>query len=198
MTSGIPFEPQRNGPGRRRCAAAALTMIYRSFGRTADSGEIDAELVSGTPSIPTFHLARHALKRGLSALPCRLRDPWEFLRHAPGDIRVVLNHRIRPDSPLGHFTVFLELDPEKETVRIHDPQFGPDRSIEKAALLELWTPTGKNDEITGNVAVLFAERAGANPRICPRCGGAFDPFEPSVFRTVFCPRCDYAIPGRKA
>ena len=157
----IPFEPQINRPGYRCCGAAALTMVLRSFGLDADQETVQKKIAGYDPNSRcsrSFHLSRCALEYGLAAIPCRLQDPWSILTN-PGDIRLILNHRVRPESPLGHYTVFLSANESDETVYVHDPQFGPNRQLTKLELLELWTPKGDDCEITGSIAVLVVRQS---------------------------------------
>ena len=198
MSITIPFESQINRPGRRRCGAATLLMVYRSFGMAIDQETIGEELDGYEPNFNrarTFHLSRNALEYGLAAIPCRLREPWTFLSDIdPHLFRIILNHRIHFDSPLGHYTVFLDANVKDETILFHDPQLGPEQMLTKDALLELWTPWGDYCEITGNIAVLIS-KDGEKDVVCKKCGNpfAFKPFEQDAdfrFQTVFCPWCD--------
>lgn len=200
------FEYQIEKPGKRCCGAAAICMVLRCFSVLADQETIWdrlQELSFGLNRAKTFHLARLALEYGLSALPVRLKNPWQTLEIVDflqdNEIRVVLNHRVRNDSPKGHYSVFVGMDPNNETVRLHDPQFGPNRRFAKDELLRFWMPL-KNvpeteNEITGNVAVLFAQR-GKQTTTCPKCENAYfyEPFQflnrKSPFSAVFCPFCD--------
>lgn len=198
MFKAIPFEAQENRFGRRRCGAAALTMVYRSFGIATDRETIGLELdgyESNLNRARTFHLSRNAVEHGLAAIPCRLRNPWKFLiTGISDDLRIILNHRIRSDSPFGHFTVLIDANKNNETICVHDPQLGPNRTLSKAELLELWTPHGTDDEITGRVAVLISNEP-SNEALCKKCENRFSlkPFEryfKDSIQTVFCPWCD--------
>lgn len=174
-------------------------MVYRSFGLPIDLKTIAVELEryeSKLNRAKTFHLSRNAVEHGLAAIPCRLRDPWRFVTEIfePQHFRLILNHRIRPDSPLGHYSVFLGANIENKTVCVHDPQSGPERIMTKTELLDLWTPFGENCEITGNIAVLVSENV-TNDVVCVKCGERFSlqPFAwpgKNSFKTVFCPWCD--------
>lgn len=211
MTLPPPYESQRNrGPGRR-CGAAALAMVYRNFGIEIDGETLwdelcrDAKKPESSVSVPirTLHLARNARSRGLAALPCRLRDPWGFLERLfsnenARNLRVVLNHRLREDSPLGHFTVPAGVDPGGETLFVHDPLFGPDRPLSRREILSLWTPRGPDCEISGNIVLLVAQEFSRSVS-CPRCECLFGwpTFlleNPELFLRRFCPNCDAAAP----
>ena len=199
------YEPQL---GERRCGAAALVMVYRSFGRIADQETVWNELQSYSAEktrTRTFHLARNALEHGLSAVVVRIRNPMAFLlaENFP-EVRVISVCRIHRDSGLGHFSLFLGMDSETQTGSLHDPQFGPNRLVDITEFLELWTPRGTNDEITKNIAVLIAETQTV-PTVCSACAQTFylDPIRCSedtspIFETRFCPFCDRPGPQSPA
>jgi len=186
--------------GERRCGAATLVMVYRSFGLFADQETVWNELQSysvGKARTRTFHLARNALEHGLSAVVVRIRDPQSFLL---GNFSQVLKVRTIPvcrtcrHSGLGHFALLLGTDSVEQTVLLHDPLFGPNRSVDLAEFFELWMPREADDEITENIAVLVAESQNT-PTVCPACSGTFflDPlqsFDDGAFETMFCPFCD--------
>src|SRR5437868_12294264 len=91
----IPFESQRTAPDPRMCGAAALCMVYRSFGLPADQGEVWKQVAcsrQGRRLARTQPLCKDALRRGLSALILEARDPWAALRNcAAHAVQVVLN-----------------------------------------------------------------------------------------------------------
>ncbi len=191
------FEPQILRSGERRCGAATLVMVYRSFGSDLEQETVWSELRSysvGKSTVRTFHLARHALEHGLSAVVVRLRHPAEFLFEDFSSVRMIPVHRIRRDSGKGHFSLFLGADAETQMVSLHDPQLGPHRSLKISEFLELWTPWGTDCEITSNIAVLIAE-SRTEPTTCSACSRLIflDPlrfFPESAFETSFCPFCD--------
>ena len=167
MSETFTYERQIPSPTERRCGAAALCMVLRDFGIDLSQERIWDEIKSPVaPSRPnefrikTFRLAAFALKYGLDAVVGRLREPFGFLENLRCEhgYRLILNHRVRPDSSLGHFSVFVKTgktSTDEQTVWLHDPQKGPDRKISATELADLWKPTGQNCEITGNIAVLF-------------------------------------------
>jgi hypothetical protein len=199
------------------CGAAALCMVYRSFGMSSSQVEIAAKLTRPGPyaqsGARTHVLAQDALARGLSAIVLRASDPLGTLklcRDRP--LRAILNHRPRRESSNGHFTVLVDL--EGDLVVVHDPLSGPNTRIRAEDLLQLWQPLGGASEITGNVLVVLAkERQSAGP--CPKCGSsipdaincpvcgrsvalrpasvlgcASDSCPERAWETVFCPHCD--------
>ncbi len=197
------YEPQ-HGPGRR-CGAATLTMIYRDFDleipQETTWSELcgDANVTESSTPIRTLHLARHARRHGLVAIPCRLESPWEFLERFfenkyCTETRAILNHRLEPNSSKGHFTVPVAMDVESEAVFLHDPQFGPACRMTRAELLSLWTPRVGRNEISGNIVLLLA-KAPSGSATCNRCGEEFGMLKflhenPTLFRRRFCPSCD--------
>lgn len=139
-------------------------MVLRDFGVDVSQEQIWKEIKTPvSPSKPdefrieTYRLAAFARKCGINAIVGRLREPLAFLEklHCERGYRLILNHRIRSDSPLGHFTVFVKMDTDDQTILLHDPQKGPNREISWAELAKLWEPVGQNGEISGNVAVLL-------------------------------------------
>jgi len=191
--------------GKRRCGTATLVMIYRSFGLSVDQETVWKELQSysaGKARTRTFHLARNALEHGLSAVVVRIRNPKSFLLSGffqSQEVRMIPVCRIRRDSGLGHFSLFLETDGVTQTVSLHDPLFGPNRSVDLADFLELWVPCGADDEITKNIAVLIAESRNT-VTACSACSRTFylDPLRCSectlqIFETMFCPFCDEKV-----
>ena len=172
-------------------------MAYRTFGVNIDQKSIWNELQGGSAEkkrTRTFHLARNALEHGFSAVVVRLRDPVSFLFADFSQVRMIPVCRIRRDSDKGHFSLFLQTDGESQTVSLHDPLYGPNRSVPLTEFLELWTPRGANDEITRNVAVLLARSRNVTAT-CPICEETFylDPLRSFVgiaLETIFCPFCD--------
>ncbi len=212
MLTAIRYERQRSVPGERRCGAAALGMVLRSFGIEAEQDDIwdRVKTSAGTKyRTLTFALAKEARRRSVAAVLGRLRDPWPFLEQCSreaaevpnADFRFVLNHRVRPDSPLGHFSVLVDCRTEDNAVVLHDPQFGPNRTLTAAELRELWTPAGEACEITGCVGILFwrPEHTEQPDRelTCPRCTVRFPlPLrldEPLPWSVIFCPDCGKVV-----
>ena len=175
------------------CGAAALCMVYRSLGIGGTQQELWERIARrdrhGTRAARTHLLAHDALKHGLSALIVQASDPWRVLRQcAAARICVILNHRLKTDSPLGHYTVLLGL--EDRHVILHDPQFGPQRRLDRDQLLRLWLPLPQGSEIPGNTLVAFS-RSGSESADCPACSTGMPPSIP-------CPGCRSAIPLRPA
>lgn len=189
----IPYERQASPHTNRMCGAASLSMVYRSFGRPFTQDEIWPRISKpnrfGTTASTTHLMARDALSRGFAAVVTQARQPLQTLRLCrEQDIRVVLNHRLKADSPAGHFTVLVDID--DEDVVLHDPLFGPRQRLKHGQLLELWQPHFANAEITGNILIAITARETAMPP-CPLCGEAL----PS---DVDCPRCTRAVPLQPA
>jgi hypothetical protein len=217
----IPYEKQSEQLTGRACGAACLSMVYRSFGKQVPQTEIWPVIAKanrfGQISSTTHLMARDALNRGFSAVAIQARHPLQALRicRAAG-IRAILNHRVKPDSAAGHYTVLVDID--SKDVIVHDPLFGAARRLSHAELLELWTSQIPNSEIVG--AVLLAVGIPAPPAIpacefchtpmrssvdCPRCGKPTS-LEPGavlacmkdgciarMWNWVCCPACDYVF-----
>jgi len=185
----IPYERQSDPLSDRMCGAAALCMVYRSFGVNCSQSEVVVKLTRpapfGTIGARSYLLAQDALARGLSAIVLRAKDPVRTLKACHNRrLRVILNHRPRLESPNGHFTVLVDL--AGEDVVVHDPLVGPNTRIQLDDLLELWQPSGGLSEITGNVLVVLAkEKQSGAP--CSRCGSL-------IPDSITCPGCDQLIP----
>ncbi len=174
------------------CGAAALCMVYRSFGMAVSQAELAEKLTPpgpfGNAGARTYLLAQDALARGLSAIVMRARDPLATLKACHNLLRVILNHRPRPESTNGHFTVLVDF--AGDHVVVHDPLAGPNTRILQSDLLKLWQPLGGTSEITGNVLVVLAkDQQSAAP--CRRCGNP-------IPETSTCPGCGQSIALRPA
>lgn len=205
------FERQSNTTGRRTCGAAVLCMVYRSFGFEADHDAIWDELHSPenngaapgkTPNLRTNALVKHLRENrpGFDALAVRIGSPWEFLLEFKAtEQRLILNHRTRPNSPEGHFTLLCGLDPERERVYLHDPQAGPFRELKKAEILPLWQPIkGRRNEISGNIAIIVAQKPDIPKNYattCQTCAADFSKEFIADYENfeIFCPQCDRVI-----
>jgi hypothetical protein len=183
-SSTIPYEKQFDRQSTRTCGAACLTMVYRSFGQ-----EIPQRLIwpliakknlNGRIASTTHLMVADATNRRFAAVAIQVRDPLRALRRCRDTgIHVILNHRLKPDSPAGHYTVFVDID--ETHVTLHDPYFGPSRRIEHAELLDLWQPRIPNSEIVGNFLIGIASQP-PEPPPCEKCHTAF-------FPNVQCPKC---------
>jgi hypothetical protein len=184
VAADIPYERQTDPTSNRMCGAAALCMVYRSFGITASQVELAPKLTgpkaSGNSAARTYLMAQDALARGLGAVVFRAKDPLGTLKACQDrPVRLVLNHRMNLESPRGHFSVLVRV--ADEHVVVHDPQIGPSTRILATDLLKLWRPLGGASEITGNVLAAFGkDRQAADP--CPKC-------ETVVPETITCPGC---------
>src|SRR5262249_37774312 len=134
-------------------------------------------------------IVQDALNRGYAALAIQARDPLQVLRRCrDSGIRVILNHRLKPDVPSGHFTVLVDLDADR--VVLHDPYFGPSRRVAQVELLELWRPRYVNAEIAGIVLIGIAAEPPASPP-CSVCGAG-------IPASVNCPACSKPVPLQPA
>jgi len=186
--STIPYERQEDLQTNRMCGAASLSMVYRSFGQTVPQAEIWARISkhnrTGSLASTTYLMAQDALHRGFSALAIQAKHPLQVLRLCrENGVRAVLNHRLKADSPAGHYTVLVDVDPE--CVVLHDPFFGPSRRLAHAELLELWLPRYANTEITGNMIIGVAAQPSTVPP-CRLCGAVIPP-------KADCPNCEKPV-----
>ncbi len=166
--AAIPYERQEDVDGNRMCGAAALCMVYRSFGVACTQADVWHAVAGGTRSARTRLICVDSLQRGFDALIVRARVPWDLLRVCErNSIRAIVNHRIAQTSPHGHYTVLVGLDDGRAVV--HDPKAGPARNLDRTLLLQLWQPNGPASEITGRVLVAIARREHATVVVCSRC-----------------------------
>jgi hypothetical protein len=216
----IPYEQQAELSSNRTCGAAALCMVYRSFGLASSQAEVWPRIArhnrAGVPAARTHLLAADALRRGLAALVVQAGNPAQILERAgAAGLRVILNHRLQEGSPAGHYTVLVGLD--EEQIILHDPQHGPNRRLARSHLLELWRPHVTGSEIVGQVLVALSNTSNCL-RQCSACGtstphavtcpGCLQPFalQPAAilgcvkpgcsnrtWQRLYCPLCDASV-----
>jgi hypothetical protein len=214
----IPFERQSEPETGRTCGAACLSMVYRSLGKEVSQAEIWPAIAksnrAGYLSSTTHLMARDALTRGFSAAVIQVRHPLQALHQCRvSGIRAILNHRLKQDAPTGHYSVLVDVD--DKNVVLHDPYYGPSRSVSHADLLDLWQMRFSSSEIIGNVLIGIAARSSSAVACavcqtpipsavkCPKCGQPV-PLQPSallgcantacaarMWNYVCCPSCDY-------
>jgi len=187
--ASIPYEKQSDPQNNRTCGAACLSMVYRSLGKEVQQSEIWPAIAKqnrfGSLASTTHLMAQDALNRGFAAVAIQARYPLQVLRLArDGGIRAILNLRLQSSGPAGHYAVLVGLD--DRNVVLHDPFFGPSRSLPHAELLELWLPYFANSEIVGNVLIAVAPEGELPETACEFCR---TPMPPSVE----CPRCGKAV-----
>jgi len=189
----IPYERQAEPDGSRMCGAAALSMVYRSFGKEVPQQEIWPKISKvnrfGSLAAHTHLMVQDALDRGFAALAIQAKHPLQVLLLCRDNgFRAILNHRATEDAPAGHYSVLVDINPER--VILHDPYFGPSRRFSNVQLLELWQPRFASEEIVGNVLIAIADQPVAVPP-CPMCGVAIPP-------SVDCPKCHQPVPLQPA
>jgi len=129
-------------------------------------------------------MARDALSRGFSAVAVQARHPLQVLRLCrDAGIRAILNHRLKRETPTGHYSVLVDID--DKNVVLHDPLNGPSRHLSHAELLELWQPHFSNSEIAGNGLIGVATR----PPAISGCRLCHTPIPSSVE----CPKCKQPV-----
>jgi hypothetical protein len=180
----IPYEKQFDPSSTRTCGAACLSMIYRSFGQEVPQRLIWPLIAEknrfGSIASTTHLMTADALTRGFYAVAIQARQPLQVLRLCrDSGIRAILNHRFKPDSPAGHYSVLVDID--STHVTLHDPYFGPSRRLTHAEILDLWHPRVTNSEIVGNMLIGIAEEP-LDAASCQTCQAALLP-------RVACPKC---------
>jgi hypothetical protein len=179
----IPYEKQFNAQSSRTCGAACLSMVYKSLGKEVPQEEIWAGIAKvnrfGSLASTTHLMVSDALKRGFDAVAIKARHPifaLQCLRDT--NIRVILNHRLGPDLPTGHYSVLVDVG--QRDVTLHDPYSGPSRRITHGELMQLWEP-GANSEIAGETLIAISARE-ETPAACEIC-------QTPIPATVACPQC---------
>jgi Papain-like cysteine protease AvrRpt2 len=185
----IPYEHQVNTLSPRMCGAAALCMVYRSFGLNCSQEEVwPAIAVTGAGTLAvarTYLLCADALRRGFASLTLQARYALPLLQAALAqEVRVIVNHRQGLNAPAGHYSVVVALD--DEGIALHDPWLGPAQWLAQAEWLKLWCPGRWNREVSGNLAV-YIGHCSAEPARCRLCECAIPPQVP-------CPTCRKEIP----
>jgi len=185
----IAYEKQFDMQASRTCGAACLSMVYRSLGQEVSQRLIwpliAKKNIYGSIASTTHLMAADAVTRGFSAVAIQARHPLQALRVCrDSGIRAILNHRLQPDSPAGHYTVFVDID--ETNVKLHDPYFGPSRRVAHDVFLDLWQPRLPNSEIVGNFLIGIAP---AESRDVPPCETCHAP----RLKVIQCPRCKNAV-----
>lgn len=167
----IPYEKQIETRVNRMCGAAALAMVYRSFGLTVTQTEIWNNISTpdsrGGRFAKTSVLCQDALGRGLKSIIVKAKDPIRVLHICDkNSVRAILNLRLRSRSVLGHFTVLVRIT--SKSITCHDPKYGPYRRTSKKNLLDLWLPNTSDCEIGGNILVVLTNKY-LTKYICPSC-----------------------------
>ncbi len=185
----IPYEKQFDLHATRTCGAACLSMVYRSLGQEIPQSliwpRIAKKNVYGSIASTTHLMAADAISRGFTAVAMQARDPLKALGICKvSGVRTILNHRLQPDSPAGHYTVFVDID--DTDVKLHDPFFGPSRRVRHDVFLDLWQPRIPKSEIVGNFLIGVAAESTEAPGACEVCHARF-------VKRIPCPRCKNAV-----
>lgn len=183
------YEMQKSAETNRMCGAAALSMVYRSLGKTISQSEIWPRIAKpdshGTMYSRSYLLCADALNQGFHSIIIKAKDPVNVLKLCnDNSVRVILNHRLRPDSSLGHYTVLFDIS--SRFVIVNDPQFGPKRKILHQVIRDLWLPKGDNCEITGNILIAISKKPCDKTNCC-LCNAI-------IPDSIECPNCNKHIP----
>lgn len=168
-------------------------MVYRSLESSCEQHDlwqrVAEEVRPGIKATRTYRLALDACQQGLAAVTLQAERPAELITQLLGTkARVILNHRLDPQSHLGHYSVLLRFDGQQ--IEIHDPHHGPHRVLPWPEFAELWTPSARESEIVGGVLVAVG-RASSDQETCSCCSQEL----PSQWT---CPHCSKSIPAGPA
>jgi hypothetical protein len=185
----IPYEKQFDPQVNRGCGAACLSMVYRSFGKEVSQAEIWPVIAKknrfGSVASTSHLMALDANKRGFAAVAIQARHSLQVLRLCrEAGVRAILNHRAGKDSASGHYSVFVDID--DKFVVLHDPFYGPSRSLPHEELLELWRPRTTESEIIGLGLIAIADQNAPSVSACEFCHSPMPP-------RVECPRCKQPV-----
>jgi predicted double-glycine peptidase len=185
----IPYEKQVDPQTNRGCGAACLSMVYRSLGKEVPQAEIWPAIAKknrfGSVASTSHLMALDAAKRGFAAVAIQARHSLQVLRLCRGaGVRAILNHRAGKDSASGHYSVFVDMD--DKVVVLHDPFYGPSRSLPHEELLELWRPRTTESEIIGFGLIAIADPNAPSVSACEFC------HSPMPLK-VGCPRCKQPV-----
>ncbi len=147
-----------------------------------------------------YRLAADLCHAGIAATVLQAAAPWTALQAAAqAGLPTIVNLRLAADSALGHFAVVTAIG--SEHIGLHDPQFGPNRLLQREPFLQLWTTAVAGGETVGSTMIVAA---GPQPvlgalrpwpeQTCGRCQRPF-PIPPiqsllAAASGVFCPWCD--------
>ena len=182
----VPYEKQVN---KWSCGAAALGMVYRTYGIECSQEQIWKAISRmhgwGRWCARNQALATDALQRGLHALVIQVRDPWPVLeRCMQHSVRVIVNHQYQPNVGSGHYSVLTGLSDDE--VVLHDPDVGPNRTLTREEFLQLWNPTSPNPRFVSRVLIAIAD-AACEREPCPSCAK-------TAAVSLPCPWCPWGIP----
>ncbi|MDR1962380.1 MAG: hypothetical protein LBQ50_01215 [Planctomycetaceae bacterium] len=192
----IPFEQQLE---LHSCGAAALVMIYRSFGWNADQRTV---LQETGYSRRITQLAAHARNKGLQTMIVRFNDSWKGLcavHQKNMDCRIIINHRLLNNVHFGHYSVIVHLLHREQEMIVHDPLFGPNRHWKRETLYHLWNEPG--GEIAGKIALLIkmpdSKIYDTKYVKCTECKNFVDLNDIQEIlpycEQIFCPNCDHPM-----
>jgi len=134
LTLDVPYLPQTD----QLCGGAAAAMVFRFLGDTHADVRSFAPLVDRrSGGIANGALTREIARRGWTAEPfagsiASLRD-----RLARGAPTIVL---LKDNGPVYHYVVVIGAT--DSAIIVHDPSWGPSRSIANGAFERVWKPAG--------------------------------------------------------
>lgn len=216
MIPQIPYQPQRPiGTAQRTCGAAALAMVYESFGVAVADHTIWQQSAkhqhAGEICLRTHQLSADALARGFTAACLQVQSLGlpVIARLIQTGWRVIVNHLQTAETPQGHFSVVTGID--EHAITLHDPWAGPNRQLKHSDFMRLWSPPARpgrlnyNLEIPGSVLVAIHNHPPAEGDVqpCPLCRGAFALPQSlgigwisdwaDAWAACFCPHCDARV-----
>ena len=136
LIAGVPYIRQA-GP---KCAAAALAMVFRSFGRQVDQEQLFKQLKGRTGGVHSHMLPTAARAHGFDAHPCigSLAGLRDTLR---AGVPVVLF--LNPMG-MGHAVVAIGFDDGRREIILHDPATAPFKRVAYGKLDREWRESDRS------------------------------------------------------
>ena len=211
--AAIPYERQQDADGNRMCGAAALCMVYRSFGVECTQAEVWQAVAGGTRSARTRLICADSLQRGFDALIVRREFPGmcsasaRGTRSAPSSITGSPSNRPtaitrswwawttvgrwsrsqgRPGSQPGPNSVAPALATERAGLGDHRPGPGGDRRREHATVVvcsRCRAPIPESARCGRCAATIRLQPAAVLGCVAEDCDGR-------LWEALFCPQCD--------
>ncbi|MFW6108575.1 MAG: tetratricopeptide repeat protein, partial [bacterium] len=130
VIAGVPYIRQV-GP---KCAAAALAMVFRRFGREVDQEQLFAELRGRSGGVHVHSLPPAAARRGFDAHP-HIGTLATLKRQLTAGVPVIL---FLTPMGMGHAVVAIGFDDARGEIVIHDPATAPFKRVATARLEREW------------------------------------------------------------
>ena len=177
MKLDIPHVSQPRN--QRSCGAACLQMLFGAYGIVEPYSQTWSDVSLPDPKNPNNRhcynglILKKLLSVGFQACGVSVSDIHAALDVcALNNISVILNHRIKPYSSDGHYSVYLYTD--YKGIHVNDPMKpAGNRVISLHELTSLMSAEPKSDEIVQkNTLILASKNVPPTPTKSINCAGA--------------------------